>query len=91
MLALLAKAIVTAERLPDSHWCRNPVDSLFDKGLSQPSQRCAAICFLRLLSVDDDCFDDEALRIKVFGLFDSQLEDVYAFLRINQTTKRGVC
>jgi hypothetical protein len=83
LLALMAKAILKAEQVPETQWGDNAIKGLFDQNLSQQNQRFTAICLLRLLSVADDCFDDGTLRVHAFDLFDARLEDLYKSLKID--------
>ncbi len=83
LMALLSEAILTHLGEPVAD---DPISELFDQALSQRDRRFIAICLLRLLAVNESCFQrDHSSRIKAFALFDDVLsEDVYKELGITQ-------
>lgn len=70
-----------------------PAEKVFDQQIAPHNRRFIAICFLRLLSVNEDIFEkDSTLRVRVFSLFDDVFKDtIYKALKIDskeQTYKK---
>lgn len=70
------------EKLPEFE--EEYINSLFSQSIGASSRRFIAISFLRIISKNKYCLDDPKLKVKIFSLFDSSLEDIYKKININE-------
>jgi len=85
LLDIFCHAVLKSKELGSETEIHSPSEALFSQDFTRQEQHFIAICLLRLLASNRDCFKDPQFRVKTFELFEEVLwEDLYKHFNIDK-------